>query len=176
MARDAGPPPEGAEQDEGQEQKQTKKGGGFPISLVILLGVAVVAAAAGFVVVQKVLIPRMSIEANEENAGEVPDTSGVIYDMDQMTVNISGEMGKEFLVIKMSLECVDQPASARVEQNKARIYSALNALLSSKRVEDTQGVVAQERLQREIRDKVNAVLGNKDVKNVYFYNLMVAPM
>ena len=174
MARDAGPPPEGAEQDEGQEQ--TKKGGGFPISLYILLGVAVVAAAAGFVVVQKVLIPRMTIEEDAEGADKVLDTPGVIYDMEQMTVNISGEMGAEFLLIKMSFECIDKDASDRVEGNKARIRGALNALLSGKRVEDTQGVVAQERLQREIRDKVNAVLGNKDVKNVYFYNLMVAPM
>lgn len=174
MARDAGPPPAGAEEAEEQEQEQQKKGPGFIVPLAIWLGVALVAAGGGYGVFRWVLQPRMTIE--DEAADKVPDLPGVIYNMEQMTVNISGDMGPEFLLIQLSLECLDQAASDGVETNKARIYSALNALLSAKRVEDTQGVVAQERLQREIRDKVNAVLGKKDIKNVYFYKLTVAPM
>lgn len=174
MARDAGPPPAGAEEAEEQEQEQQKKGPGFVVPLAICLGVAVVAAGGGYGVFRWVLQPRMTIE---EDAEEVPpDEPGVIYNMEQMTVNISGDMGNEFLLTKISFECVDQAAFDRVEANKARIRSALNALLSAKSVNDTQGVVAQERLQREIRDKVNAVLRNTDVKDVFFYDLTVAPM
>lgn len=176
MARDAGPPPAGAEEAEGQEQEQQKKGPGFVVPLVIWLGVAVAAAGGGYGVFRYVLQPRMTIEDDAESAEQVADAPGVIYDMDQMTVNISGEMGNEFLLTKISFECVDQAAYDRIEANKARIRSALNALLSAKSVADTQGVVAQERLQREIRDKVNAVLGSADVKNVFFYDLTVAPM
>ena len=176
MAADAGPPPAGAEEAEDQEQEQQKKGLGFVVPLAIWLGVAVVAAGGGYGMYRWVLQPRMTIEDEAEGADKAPDLPGVIYNMEQMTVNISGDMGPEFLLIQLSLECVDQLAHDGVETNKARIYSALNALLSAKRVEDTQGVVAQERLQREIRDKVNAVLGKSDIKNVYFYKLTVAPM
>lgn len=176
MARDAGPPPAGAEEAEGQEQEQQKKGPGFVVPLAIWLGVAVVAAGGGYGVFRWVLQPRMTIEDDAEGAGDVLDLPGVIYNMEQMTVNILGDMGNEFLLTKISFECIDQAAYDRVEMNKAQIRSALNAMLSAKSVNDTQGVVAQERLRREIRDKVNAVLRSADVKNVFFYDLTVAPM
>jgi len=176
MARDAGPPPPGVGgQDAEVEEQPQKEKSRFPIRLVILLGVAVVAAAAGFLVVQMFLAPRMAIEPDDLSDNS-SNQQTVMYDMDELIVNISGEMAAELLVTKITLECANEQVLAAVEANEARIRSALIGLLTTKKFQETQGIVAQERLGREIRDKVNGLLENSGVVGVYFRDLMVQPM
>jgi len=180
MARDAGPPPEGADRAEGQEEAQDKKPA-FPTKLVTMLGVVVMAALAGFVVVHFVLGPRMTIdEGQEQEDSRAEDTQSVFYDMDQMIVNLASEDFNEYLVTKITLKVAGQTVlDEKVLPRMAVIQSALNGLLSTKKYADTQGVVAQEQLGREIRDKINGELGltsQNGVTDVYFRELMVQAM
>ncbi|MCD6287995.1 MAG: flagellar basal body-associated FliL family protein [Candidatus Hydrogenedentes bacterium] len=174
MARDAGPPPEGAgRQDENQQSE--KKGGGLPLKLIIPLVAVLVGAGAGVGLALFVLVPRMKPPEEVKTAKPLAETEKLVQ-LQQIIVNIESQYGTDFLVVDITLVCADDKSQELVNNSLDAIRDALSAMLSTKKYEDVQGVVGREQLKREIKDKLNGILGSGTIAKVYIPNLVVQSM
>lgn len=171
MAGDAGPPPEGAD----GRQSGAKQGGGFPVTLIVMIVVAILGLGTGAGLATFVLAPRMQPPDDVEKETALQEDL-VETKLDQILVNIESDLGTDYLVADITLASPNKETAQLVNGNMARILDALNALLSTRTYENTQGVVAREQLQRAVKDKLNGMLGSGTITHVYFTGLVVQSM
>lgn len=98
---------------------------------------------------------------------------GSMYPMDKFLVNLLSESGSRFLKIELNLELSDEKLSPEIDQKKPLIRDIIIKTLSSKTYEDISTAKGKERLKDEIVSKINEVLRDGYIKNVYFTDFIV---
>jgi len=97
----------------------------------------------------------------------------LIVPVDTIVVNLSGSNGRRYLKAKMNLEAKDGEVKKLIETKSVQIKDRLISILSSKTLEDIDGLEAQENLRKEIKDAVDVVLKVEGVLQVYFTEFVV---
>ena len=97
----------------------------------------------------------------------------LIVPVDTIVVNLSGSNGRRYLKAKMNLEAKDGEVKKLIETKSVQIKDRLISILSSKTLEDIDGVEAQENLRKETKDAVDVVLKVEGVLQVYFTEFVV---
>ncbi|MCK6467218.1 MAG: flagellar basal body-associated FliL family protein [Candidatus Brocadia sinica] len=112
-------------------------------------------------------------EKGKEDKKEVAEES-MIVPLDTVIVNLCGSGGRRYLKAKINLEARDEDVKKKIEARSVQIKDRLISILSSKTLEDAEGLEGQESLRREIKDAVDVVLKVEDgVLQVYFTEFVI---
>ena len=97
----------------------------------------------------------------------------LIVPLDTLIVNLSGSNGRRYLKAKINLDAKDGDVKNLIEAKSIQIKDRLISVISSKTLEDIDGLEAQENLRKEIKDAVDVVLKVEGVLQVYFTEFVV---
>lgn len=112
-------------------------------------------------------------EKGKEDKKEVAEES-MIVPLDTVIVNLCGSGGRRYLKAKINLEARDEDVKKKIEARSVQIKDRLISILSSKTLEDVEGLEGQESLRREIKDAVDVVLKMEDgILQVYFTEFVI---
>ena len=113
-------------------------------------------------------------EEKEKEGKEGAEKKGsLIVPVDTIVVNLSGSNGRRYLKAKINLEAKDGEVKKLIESKSIQIKDRLISILSSKTLEDIDGLEAQENLRKETKDAVDVVLKVEGVLQVYFTEFVV---
>lgn len=120
----------------------------------------------------------VSIEKKKEEKGKEDkknaEEESMIMPVDPVIVNLSGSGGRRYLKAKVNLEARDGNVKKKIETKLVQIKDRLISILSSKTLEDIEGLEGQENLRKEIKDTVDIILKmNGGVVQVYFTEFVV---
>jgi flagellar FliL protein len=100
-------------------------------------------------------------------------TIGPMYPMSQFIVNLLSENGSRFLKTTIDLEMDKTELSAELDKKKPLIRDIIIRTLSSKTFEEVSTMKGKDRLKDEIVNKVNEVLTDGQIKNIFFTDFIV---
>ena len=98
---------------------------------------------------------------------------GPMYPMDQFVVNLLSENGSRYLKTTIDIEMDKQELSAELDKKKAIIRDIIIRVLSSKTFEEISTVKGKERLKEEIVDKLNQILSDGEINNIFFTDFVI---
>ncbi|HHT9111925.1 MAG: flagellar basal body-associated FliL family protein [Planctomycetes bacterium] len=121
--------------------------------------------------------PASSSKKKEEKGKEGKEGANkeesMIVPVETLIVNLSGSNGRRYLKAKINLEAKDGDVKKVIEAKSIQIKDRLISIISSKTLEDIDGLEAQENLRKEIKDAVDVVLKVEGVLQVYFTEFVV---
>lgn len=112
-------------------------------------------------------------EKGKEGHEGAEKEESLVVPVDTIVVNLSGSNGRRYLKAKINLEAKDGDVKKIIEAKAIQIKDRLISILSSKTLEDIDGLEAQENLRKEIKDVVDVVLKVEGVLQVYFTEFVV---
>lgn len=122
---------------------------------------------------QPVSTSKKKDEKGKEDKKDVEDES-MIVPVETVIVNLSGSSGRRYLKAKINLEARDGEVKKKIETNSVQIKDRLISILSSKTLEEVEGLEGQESLRREIKDAVDVVLkAEGGILQVYFTEFVI---
>ncbi len=110
-------------------------------------------------------------EAEEKVSEE--DIFGPLFKLDTLIVNLADKGGKRYLRVTMELEVSSQEAVVEIEKRMPMIRDSILMILPSKtyaEISTTEGKIA---LRNELMTKINEMLHQGSVKNIYFTEFVV---
>jgi flagellar basal body-associated protein FliL len=142
-------------------------GGGNRLVSLGVLTVLILIAAAGGLIVGKMLLPSpQAAQADPTQDDWLPeadegDVSYKYIDLDRMTISLKSNRGPMFLIAVITLK-VKEPyydvVSQQVQRNSREIKDMLNNYLGSFYDKDVLGSTNQNRIKRELADRLNNML------------------
>jgi len=112
-------------------------------------------------------------EKGKEGKEGVGKEESLIIPLDTLIVNLSGSNGRRYLKVKINLDAKDGDVKKLIEAKSIQIKDRLISILSSKTLEDIEGLEARENLRKEVKDAVDVVLKAEGVLQVYFTEFVV---
>ncbi|HHT9144429.1 MAG: flagellar basal body-associated FliL family protein [Candidatus Brocadiaceae bacterium] len=112
-------------------------------------------------------------EKGKEGTEGAAKEESLIAPVETLIVNLSGSNGRRYLRTKINLEAKDGDVKKLIETKSIQIKDRLISILSSKTLEEIDGLEAQENLRKEIKDAVDVVLKVEGVLQVYFTEFVV---
>ncbi|RUM67915.1 MAG: flagellar basal body protein FliL [Sulfurospirillum sp.] len=180
-----------AEAVETQEVKEEKKGGSNIILIVIvsLLFVLVIggAAMAYFMlksdseVIDEANKATSNMQAKQINSSSSSKSQrvtnyakiGPMYPMDQFIVNLYNEGSSRYLKTTINFELSLPELSSEMDTKKPLIRDIVIKTLSAKTYEEISTIRGKENLKDEIVSKVNQVLTDGKVNNIFFTDFVI---
>lgn len=102
------------------------------------------------------------------------EEESTIVPIEPVIVNLSGSSGRRYLKTMINLEAKDRETKLKTEAKMVQIKDRLISILSSKTLEDIEGLEGQESLRREIKDAADMVLKMEDgILQVYFTEFVI---
>lgn len=146
----------------------------FPLKLVIIFVAFLLLAGGGFFVWKSGMIGGKSPEAvaaKEEDAGK-PDM-GPIFNLQTFIVNLADPRGKKYLKVKIDLELDNEDVKEEIDKRISQFRDTVLTLLSSKQLEDINGLEGKLQLRAEIISMLNQYLNTGTIANLYFTEFIV---
>lgn len=106
----------------------------------------------------------------KESMGEI----GIMFPLEPFTANLLSENGGRYLKCSMELEQNIPTLTPELEKKKAVIRDIILRILSSKTYEEISTIKGKERLKDEIVNKVNEILNDGFIKNIYFTDFVIS--
>ncbi|WP_169975043.1 MULTISPECIES: flagellar basal body-associated protein FliL [unclassified Campylobacter] len=170
------------------EEKQGKKGNSLLLIIIIIVLVLLLAIGGliAFLVLggsdnqqinaqdmQTMQQPQQTARNNSPKRSNDYINMGPIYPMDQFIVNLLSESGSRFLKTKVDLELNNEALTPEIDKKKSLIRDIIIRTLSSKTFEEVSTIKGKDRLKDEIVDRLNEVLADGHIKNIYFTDFVV---
>lgn len=106
-----------------------------------------------------------------EKSGSV---SGNLYSFDKpVIVNLAETNGERYLKVMFSIEMEEMEVVEELEAKKPQILDMLINILSAKTMDSIATTSGRNMLRQEIIDKINALLENGRISNIYFTEFVV---
>ena len=141
--------------------------------LIIFIIVVIVVIAVGAVYF-------FSSKAEKEPEAEkvpVPENNSEVirpvYSLDTFIVNLADKGGRRFLRITMDLELKDESFAGEIDKRLSQIKDSILMILPTKRFEDISNVEGKIALRDEIMTKLNSLLKNEIITNIYFVEFVI---
>lgn len=173
------------EKEEGAEQTQKKSGGKMMLIIIIVLILLLLIGGglAAFLMLsggdeeatQSQPVQQQSTQRQKSGAKRSTDllTIGPMYPMDQFVVNLLSESGSRFLKVSLDIELGSEELSPEMDSKKAAIRDIIIRVLSSKTFEEVSTMKGKEKLKDEIVEKINQILADGQVRNIFFTDFVV---
>jgi len=142
------------------------------ITIIILLILIILSGAGGLVY----YFTKETKEVTPVNTQVQTSVTklGPIYPLAPITVNLKNRAGKDiYLKITLSFELNDKLLANELDAKNAVIRDNIILLLSSKTLEDISSDMGKEDICNEIKNKINPMLSDGKIKNVYILNFLV---
>jgi flagellar FliL protein len=172
-----------AEEKEEEVVVEKKSGGNMVLILIVVLLVVLLIGgglAAFF------LMGSSDQPASQQNTQTAPAkrkgsskrstdylTVGPMYPMDQFIVNLLSEGGSKYLKVSLDIELSVPELSAEMDLKKAVVRDIIIRVMSSKTFEEVSTMKGKDRLKDEIVGKINDILTDGQVKNIFFTDFVV---
>lgn len=165
-------------------EEQKKKGGSnlVLILIVVLLVVLLVGGAiAAFFLLgsdESQAAPQQ-MQQTSSNSGTKAKRStdyltiGPMYPMSEFIVNLLSESGSRYLKVALDIELDSENLAAEMDRKKSLIRDIVIHSLSSKTFEEVSTMKGKDRLKDEIVGKINDILADGHVKNIFFTDFVV---
>ncbi|MFH2123567.1 MAG: flagellar basal body-associated FliL family protein [Pseudomonadota bacterium] len=177
--------PEDASADQGARKKKLIIIGGAALLLLIILG------ATAFFLLKK-SDPDKKAPETAETAVQVPDLNppaaiGPMIEIKEFIVNIISEVDRHYVKASLTIELVNNPtvinkdtkatgndlAKEEATQRMAQIRDSILLLIGNKTYEELQDLQGKKQLKAELASKINSILRNGQVKEIYFTDFVV---
>lgn len=173
--------------DENQEEVKPQKGGSN-IILIIIIVILIVFLLGGGLLVYFLMSgnDESSIEQAEQQVAQMSKKGptprersndffnvGPMYPLDQFVVNLLSESGSRYLKMELNLELSSELLTVEIDQKKPLIRDIIIRTLTSKTYEDVSTAKGKERLKDEIVGKLNEIIRDGYIKNVFFTDFIV---
>lgn len=169
------------------EEKKAKKGGNGALMIIIIAIFVLLLVIGGLVAFlmlssdepkdANMAAPAQTQPAPAQNkakrGGNDYSNMGPIYPLDQFVVNLLSENGSRFLKTKIDMEQSDEILTAELDKKKALLRDIIIRTLSSKTYEEVSTAKGKDRLKDEIVGKLNEVLNDGYIKNIFFTDFVV---
>jgi flagellar FliL protein len=114
-------------------------------------------------------IQKLEKGKDEEKISQI----GPLYPLDPFTVNLRSDKGDVYLKITLNLELSLKELSNELDAKNAVIRDLIIRILSSKTYENFASDSGKEKVLDEIADRINAMLHDGYIKNVYITEFVV---
>jgi len=173
--------------DEEKEEKKEKKSGSNLVLIIIIVLLVLILIGGGLAAY---FFLSDNTEAKQPNATQQSQpqsqmkksnvarnssliTIGPIYPLDQFIVNLLSQGGSRFLKTKIDLELSGPELTAELDKKKPLIRDIVIRTLSSKTFQEVSTNRGKEKLKDELVDRINAVLADGQIKNIFFTEFVV---
>jgi len=149
--------------------------------LVILIGVLMILmlGMGGGLFMMWNKISDLSIQS-AANAGTNPaerqnpeQPLGPIYSLDTFIVNLADKGGNRYLRVTMDFELANPELEAEINKRLPQLRDGILMILPSKRFDDISSVEGKIALRDEILEKLNSLLTQGKITNIYFKEFVV---
>lgn len=181
-----------AEAVETQEVVETKKGGSNILLIIVVVMLFLIlaggAAAAYFMLnedtevlddaqqaKQAQVVAAPAAAGNQATSSRSTDYSqiGPMYPMDQFIVNLYNEGSSRYLKSTINFELSMAELSVEMDTKKPLIRDIVIKTLSAKTYEEISTIRGKENLKDELAMKVNQVLSDGQVNNLFFTDFVI---
>jgi flagellar FliL protein len=143
-------------------------------NIVILVAGVLLSSLLAVLVVDLIIAPsiehrRVSMQASSsarENGTRLDSLQ--FFQIEPLIVNPANSNGERYLKASVTLEMLDAEVQRELGKRLPQIKNQINNILSSKTIAQIQTPNDREQLRREILERVNGMLINGRVSNVYF--------
>lgn len=175
--------------EEEKEEKSSKKGGFVVLVIVIFLFVLLLAVVGmiGFLMLQS---PEDNAPATNNATPNAQQTQranngaatqrgsdyaniGPMYPLESFTLNLLSDGGARYVKCTMQLEQNTDLLQPELDKKMPLIRDVIIRTLTSKTFEEVSTTKGKERLKDELVGKINEVLTDGFVKNIYFTDFVV---
>jgi flagellar protein FliL len=115
-------------------------------------------------------VSEKSEKKEEKGASEGEQKVFVIKDI---IVNPSGTNGTRYLLTTVGIAVGSAELEKELTNKEVMVRDALNTILSAKQLSELTDMGAKDALKKEIEEKVNGMLENGKVSNVYFSKFII---
>ena len=136
----------------------------------------VVMSAGFFVLANKVSdIEKKTTEGQngEDQENELQEPVGPMYSLETFIVNLSDEGESRYLRVTMDLELKDKETSENIKSRLSQIRDGILMILTNKMLGDIQSSSGKNNLRKEIKNTLDGIVSEGNVKNVYFTEFVV---
>jgi flagellar FliL protein len=168
--------------EEVEEVEQKKSGGNLVLILIIVLLVVLLIGGA---VAAFFLLGNDSEQQASNQPQQAPQTRsaskrssdyltiGPMYPMNEFIVNLLSESGSRYLKVSLDIELDSEALAAEMDKKKSLIRDIIIRVLSSKTFEEVSTMKGKERLKDEIVKKINAILADGQIRDIFFTDFVV---
>lgn len=153
--------------EESKEVREEKKGG-FKKVLLIVLPLLLLSAAGG-----AGYIFLFSKKDKKEESSPRPPQVGVMMDLGTFTVNLADKDADTYARVSITLELSDQKVRQELEKRLPIVKDAIIDVLSSKTSSFVKTPEGRENLRLELIKRINTILIEGGVRNIYFTEFVV---
>jgi flagellar FliL protein len=143
------------------------------VVFIIIPAIIVSIIAATFVVWNKISSKE---PGTEEIAEEKIEKTISIYSLDAFIVNLAGKGGRRFLRATLDLELRelrDKSLAGEIDKRLSQIRDSVLMILPTKMFEDINSVEGKIALRAEIMTKLNSLLKEGSITNIYFVEFVI---
>jgi flagellar FliL protein len=112
-------------------------------------------------------------EADGSQTVSAPADFGQIFDLDTFVVNLGDQGGKRYLKTKIALEYGSDAVGKEMITRLPQLRDMILLLLSSKNLDQIQDIDGKIALRNELLSRINQVLQQGRVKNLYFTEFVI---
>lgn len=109
----------------------------------------------------------------EEEVQKEQRTIGPIFPLDTFVINLADPSGDKYARIRIDLELKSEELFDEFEKRSPQIYDAILMILPSKISEQIRTTKGKNELREEIIFRLNEVLNNDGVTNLYFREFVI---
>ncbi len=162
------------EQVETQETENTgKKLPKWLVFLFMVIAVFIVSVSA-VVFTTKVLLPMIEQRQVKKAISQMNDSSrGLIYEMDELTVNTSDVGGRRFVVVKIAFDVTSRKIIDELKDNEVRLRDEFISFFHQQPAQTILAPGFQDYARKQLIGIAERHLSKKGIKNLYFTELLV---
>lgn len=169
---------------EKDQAEETEKKPGGNMVLIIIIALLVLLLAGGGIAAYLLLgsddtpqmqQPQSSAAANGNSGGRSTNllSIGPIYPMDAFIVNLLSESGSRYLKVTLDIELDKADLAAEMDTKRSLVRDIIIRTLSAKTFEEVSTMKGKDRLKDEMVSKINEVLADGQVRNIFFTDFVV---
>ena len=133
------------------------------IMLIILVSITLIGVVAVVVVTQ----------LNKGTAAEVQNIDDIVessVDIDEITTNIAGD---NYIKIALKIQTTSKDSAAELKKRDFQVKSILIEQLSEMSKKDLEGAKGKEMLANTLKTKINQLMQEGEVQQVYFTSYII---
>ncbi len=165
-----------------EEVEQKKSGGNLVLILIVVLLVVLLVggAVAAFFLLgsDDETVSTQTQQSTSTSAKKIKRSTdylsiGPMYPMSEFIVNLLSESGSRYLKVALDIELSSEELAPEMDKKKSLIRDIVIRSLSSKTFEEVSTMKGKDRLKDEIVNKLNDILADGQVKNIFFTDFVV---
>ena len=98
---------------------------------------------------------------------------GILYPLDNFTVNLKSDSGRRYLKVTMSLELDGEELSLELDSKAPVIRDRVIRILTSKTLEEISSKKGKHKVSTQIVDTLNSMISDGQVKAIYFTEFVI---